>query len=158
MTPAPHDELALLSLSPEETEAIGRRLAALFPAGAVAALRGDLAAGKTCMVRGMATHFGVEGPVASPTFTIVNQYGQSPPLYHLDLYRIAGIEEMLDLGYEELFEPDGVCVIEWAERAEALLPPRRVDVFMEHAGGDARRILVRNLGTLPEGWQTVLAA
>lgn len=150
------EELILITASPTDTERLGFELARLLPRGTVVALQGDLAAGKTCLVRGMAGHFGHIEPVASPTFTIVNQYGTLAPLYHLDLYRLEGLDEVLDLGYEELFEPDGVTVIEWAERALPLLPERRVDVLLEHAGGDKRRITVRNLGVLPEGWQASL--
>ncbi len=141
--------------SPDETERLGRALAELLPTGTVVALRGDLAAGKTCLVRGMAARFAADAPVSSPTFTLVNEYGTTSRLYHLDLYRLAP-EEVADLGYEELFEPDGVTVVEWAERAEKLLPDRRVDVELEHAGGDRRRITVHDRGVLAEGWQQVL--
>lgn len=142
--------------APEETERLGKALAGLLGNGAVVALRGDLATGKTCLVRGMAGHFTSEPGVHSPTFTLVNRYGEEPPLYHLDLYRLAGPDELADLGYEELFDPDGVCVIEWAERAGNLLPMRRVDLFLEHAGGDLRRIEIHSGGVLPEGWQKTL--
>lgn len=143
--------------SPSETEALGRTLAALLPRGAVVALFGDLATGKTCLVRGMTAHFAGEAPIHSPTFTLVNQYGRDFPLYHLDLYRLGGPEELADLGYEELFEPDGVCVIEWAERAGQLLPKQRLDIFLSHAGGDARLLRARDAGLLPEGWESVLS-
>ncbi len=128
--------------SESETEALGARLAAALPAGVVVALRGDLATGKTCLVRGMARHFaGQDTLVHSPTFTLVNQYGSSPTLYHLDLYRLGGPVEVAGLGHEELFDmPDGICVVEWAERAEPLLPAERLDVHLEHAGGDARKL------------------
>ena len=102
--------LELITRDPNVTERLGCALAGLLPAGAVVALFGDLATGKTCLVRGMAAHFAGGAPVHSPTFTLVNQYGADPALYHLDLYRLGGPEELADLGYEELFEPDGVCV------------------------------------------------
>ena len=144
--------------APEQTEALGHRLGALLSHGAVVALRGELAAGKTCLVRGLASHFATGELVSSPTFTIVNQYGESPKLYHVDLYRLSGPAELADLGYEELFDPDGVCVIEWAERAGDLLPERRLEVLLEHGGGDCRKITIRDLDVLSEGWEGMLSA
>lgn len=150
--------LIIQTHSPEHTERLGRALAALAPIGTVIALRGELATGKTCLVRGMAAHFAQQAPVHSPTFTLVNQYGAAAKLYHLDLYRLEGPDELADLGYEELFESeDGLCVIEWAERAERLLPPRRIDVLLEHVDIDTRQLTFIDAGTLPEGWQDVLA-
>ena len=142
--------------SAEETERLGRVLGGLLPRGSVVALRGDLAAGKTCLVRGMASYFAPGELVTSPTFTLVNEYGSGMKFYHMDLYRLTEVREIADLGYEELFDPDGVCAIEWAERAEALLPERRVDVTLEHAGEDRRRITVVNRDVLPEGWASEL--
>ncbi len=150
--------LELVTHTPDTTEQLGRTLAALLPEGTVVALFGDLATGKTCLVRGMAAHYTGGAPVHSPTFTLVNQYGVSPALFHLDLYRLGGPEELADLGYEELFEPDGVCVVEWAERAGMLLPPKRLDVHLFHAGGDARRMLFDDRGMMPEGWERALIA
>ena len=119
----------------------------LLPSGVVVGLRGELASGKTCFVRGMAARYAPGAGVHSPTFTLVNEYGGSKKLYHSDLYRI-GPDEVADLGYEELFEPTGgATVVEWAERAEPLLPARRIDVGFEHAGGDVRRITLSD----PEG-------
>jgi len=148
--------LELVTQSPEETERLGGRLARILPDGAVVALFGDLAAGKTCLVRGMSRMFGASASVHSPTFTLVNRYGRDRMLYHLDLYRLSGAEELADLGYEELFEPDGVCVVEWAERADGLLPARRVDVRIDHAGRDVRRIRMENHGALSTGWEDSL--
>jgi tRNA threonylcarbamoyladenosine biosynthesis protein TsaE len=136
----------------EETEALGCALAALLPNGSVVALRGDLATGKTCLVRGMAAHFADRAPVHSPTFTLVNAYGPGDQLVHIDLYRLSGPSELADLGYEELFDPEGVCVVEWAERAEELLPSRRLDIYLAHAGGDRRRIELSDHGVLPADW------
>lgn len=150
------DRYECLTHSPEETERLGTRLARLLPQGAVVALRGDLAAGKTCLVRGMAACFAEGTAIHSPTFTLVNEYGDMRKLYHLDLYRLS-TDEVADLGYEELFESDGVTAIEWAERAEPLLPRRRLDVYLSHAGGDRRRLVFENLGVMPDGWERVLA-
>jgi tRNA threonylcarbamoyladenosine biosynthesis protein TsaE len=142
--------------SPEETERLGRVVAQAMTSGVVA-LRGELATGKTCFVRGMASCYGASG-VHSPTFTLVNEYGDGPKLYHLDLYRLSGPPEAEDLGCTELFESGELCAVEWADKAEALLPDRRVDVTLEHVGDDLRRITVRSHGVLPSGWQALLDA
>lgn len=152
------DGMILRTHSPEETEQLGYRLAQCLPPGSVVALYGDLASGKTCLVRGMAMWFAKDDPVHSPTFTLVNEYSGTGTLYHLDCYRLSGPEEMADLGYEELFDSAGVCAVEWAERAAPLLPTARVEIRMEHGGEDAREIRIINSGVLPEGWQVALAS
>lgn len=130
----------LVSRSPDQTEAIARALAPFIPAGTVLALVGDLAAGKTCFVRGLAGYFTNREEVHSPTFTLVNEYGNHHELLHLDLYRLAGPEDLIALGYEELFEPLGICAVEWADRAGNLLPAETVRLTFEHRGGDLRGI------------------
>ena len=150
--------LAVETHFPEQTEALGFALADLVPLGGVVALRGELASGKTCLVRGMAARIAPGAHVSSPTFTLVNLYGEQPKLYHVDLYRLTGLGEVIDLGYEEIFDPDGICVIEWAERAEALLPERRLDVLLEHAGEDRRRITLDDHGLLGAKWPEALNA
>ncbi|MBN2308778.1 MAG: tRNA (adenosine(37)-N6)-threonylcarbamoyltransferase complex ATPase subunit type 1 TsaE [Candidatus Hydrogenedentes bacterium] len=148
--------------SPDETERLGALIASLLPRGAVVALRGELASGKTCFVRGMAaavSESGGPGRVHSPTFTLVNEYGQSPRLYHMDLYRLGGADELADLGYEELFDSDGICAVEWAERAEPLLPAARLDILLEHEpptdadSVQSRRVTLCDNGLLPNGWR-----
>ncbi len=151
------DSRVFLAGSPEKTEHLGEALAGLVPPGAVVALIGDLASGKTCFVRGAARRFGVEHEVHSPTFTLVNQYGPGPDMIHLDLYRLEGIEEVLDLGYEELFSESAPCFVEWAERAEGLLPRERVVARFEVDGQTSRRITVENRGVLPRDWADRLA-
>jgi len=145
-------DVVLVTQSPEETERVGERLARLLAGGGTVALRGELAAGKTCFVRGMARAFAGEGAIHSPTFTLVNEYGTDRRLYHMDLYRLGSVEEVAELGCEELFEGEGLCAVEWAERAEPLLPARRVDVYLQHAGADRRTIVIRDSGLLPAGW------
>lgn len=143
--------------SPEQTEEAGFILAGLLSKGTLVALHGDLAAGKTCFVRGMARCFAQHAPVHSPTFTLVNQYGSDMPLYHLDLYRLGGPDELADLGYEEVFDSEGVCVVEWAERAGDLLPAQRIDIYLSHAGGDQRRLEFNSLGVeLPGDFEASL--
>lgn len=139
-------EFRFETYSPEQTEEAGFVLASLLPKGTLVALHGDLAAGKTCFVRGMARCFDQHAPVHSPTFTLVNQYGADMPLYHLDLYRLGGPEELADLGYEEVFDSEGVCVVEWAERAEGFLPKQRIEIHFAHGGGDRRTLDFVNRG------------
>jgi tRNA threonylcarbamoyladenosine biosynthesis protein TsaE len=122
------DAQTALSRSPEETHAIGRQLAARLGPGACVALYGDLGSGKTCLVQGVCDGLTVTGPVTSPTFVLVNEYagwtsnGQPVPVYHFDLYRLTGPDELLDLGWDDYLAREGVCLIEWADRAEGILP------------------------------------
>lgn len=147
-------ELLFETHSPEETEAVGYLLGSMLPGGTLVALEGDLAAGKTCLVTGMTRYYDKTAPVHSPTFTLVNQYGdEAAPLYHLDLYRLGGAEELADLGYEEIFDSQGICVVEWAERAEGLLPNDRIHIRLAHGGGDRRTFHMVNHGiALPADW------
>ncbi len=154
MTAATPERLSLTTRSAAETQAVGRALMDLLPHGTLIALYGDLGAGKTCLVRGMAEAVGMMERVTSPTFTLVHEYRGDRTLYHLDLYRLMSPEQVLHLGYEDLFDPgDGLCVVEWAERAEGMLPERRVDIRLTHNGGDARSIAIENRGVMPMGWE-----
>jgi tRNA threonylcarbamoyladenosine biosynthesis protein TsaE len=130
------------SRSEEDTAAIGRELAASLSAGDVVLLIGDLGAGKTALVRGLAEGLGVPADdVSSPTFTLVQEYrGGRLPLFHVDLYRLDDPREIDDLGLDEIAE-EGVLAIEWAERHPR--PPRDViRIRIEHAGDMARRIVI----------------
>lgn len=98
-----------------ETEALGAKFAATLPAGAVAALYGELGCGKTAFVRGMARGMGLDCLVNSPTFTIVNEYLGPRPLFHFDMYRLDGAEELFDIGWEDYLDRGGVCAVEWSE-------------------------------------------
>lgn len=130
----------------EETFALGKEIGKAAKAGDIYALYGDLGAGKTVLAKGIAKGLGIEDVVSSPTFTIVREYdGGRLKLYHFDVYRIGDISEMEDVGYEETFYGDGVCVIEWAELIEDLLPQNTVRIRMEQAPDeslDARRITI----------------
>lgn len=128
--------------SEPETRSLGHSLARRLRLGDVVALFGDLGAGKTALTKGLCGGFGIDvEQVTSPTFTILNEYTSgSLPLYHFDAYRIERLEEFFDLGYEEYFYGDGICVIEWAEKIEPLLPPATLRIRLEHVGGDVRRI------------------
>ncbi len=137
------DLLPVESASPDETVALGRRLADVLEPGDVVALYGDLGAGKTHLVKGLCAGLGVPAAsVSSPTFTLVNEYDGALPVYHFDAYRIERTEEFFELGYETYFFGDGVCLVEWPERVDALIPDHAIRLQLTHLGGDRRRIEV----------------
>jgi tRNA threonylcarbamoyladenosine biosynthesis protein TsaE len=114
-----HTRLTLRSGSVAETQRLGERIGRQLRAGDVVLLTGDLGAGKTALAQGIGRGLGVTQTINSPTFTILKEYEGRLPLYHFDLYRIDDPDELLALGFDRYFEGDGVCVVEWAERAEA---------------------------------------
>ena len=136
-------ETELVTGSPEETEAAGERLGQSLRAGDVVLLYGDLGAGKTAFVRGLARGVGASSDdVTSPTFTLIQEYaGGRATLHHVDLYRLEP-NEVDDLGLEDLVLGDGIVAIEWAERWTGR-PDGVIEVRLEHAGEDHRRIAVR---------------
>jgi len=125
----------LESTSAEQTVEIGRRLGRVLRAGAVVSLEGPLGAGKTTLVKGIAGALGVEEPVTSPSFTLISSYHGATDLHHVDLYRLEALAEIEDLGLEELMAGEGVTVIEWGEKAEALLPADAIRVRVAIDGG-----------------------
>ncbi len=128
--------------NPEDTEGVGEKLAGALRSGDVVGLYGELGAGKTCLVRGLARGMKVSGTVSSPTFTIVNEYPGHLPLYHFDLYRIETPIEVEDLGFEEYIIGPGVCIIEWAEKAGILLPTGHWKIKFEINGKKTRTITI----------------
>jgi len=126
--------------APHETGLFGERLGTLLQAGDVVGLNGPLGSGKTCMVQGIARGLGVpdEQYVRSPTFIILNIYSGRLPIYHLDLYRIASLEELEEIGFREAIEGGGVSVIEWADRVRGTLPREHILLTIQHQGGDRR--------------------
>ncbi len=132
----------VVSRSPEETQAIGERLGARLVAGSVVACTGELGAGKTCFLQGLARGLGVTGDVTSPTFVLVNQYRGRLPVYHLDAYRTGSLTELVDLGLEEMLHGDGVTVIEWADKLLPLLPARTIHVHLSGLGDELREIRI----------------
>lgn len=131
----------ILSQSPEQTQAVAASLIPQLAAGSVLALHGDLGAGKTCFVRGLAIGLNVQQPVSSPTYTLVNEYHGDLPLYHVDLYRLEGADDVLDMGLDDYLEGDGITAIEWPERAAAALPSGAFHIQLEHgATADQRHI------------------
>jgi tRNA threonylcarbamoyladenosine biosynthesis protein TsaE len=132
----------VISRSPEETRAIGARLADRLGPRAVVACVGELGAGKTCFLQGLCRGLGVESGVTSPTFVLVSQYRGRLPVYHVDAYRTDTLTELIDLGLEELLHGDGVTVIEWADKLRPLLPPRTITVTLSGLGDEPRRIVI----------------
>jgi tRNA threonylcarbamoyladenosine biosynthesis protein TsaE len=135
--------------STEATRELGARLGRAARPGEVVALYGDLGAGKTCLAQGVAAGLGVTGPVTSPTFILIAEHRGRLPLYHVDLYRTDRLDEIVALGLDELFDSDGVTVVEWAEKAEPILPARAVRVRIRGAGEEPREIEIEGG---PPGW------
>ena len=133
---------ATVTHSADATEAAGEGLGRTLAAGDVVGLCGELGAGKTCFVRGVARALGVEGRPVSPTFTLINEYRGVRPVYHVDAYRVESLAELAALGLEEYFDGDGVTLVEWADAMRALLPARTIWVRIEGVGDEPRTISV----------------
>lgn len=135
---------------PEETFEVGKELALTAKPGQVFTLIGDLGVGKTVLTQGMAEGLGIEEPVNSPTFTIVQVYEEGRmPFYHFDVYRIGDVEEMDEIGYEDYFYGEGLCLIEWANLIEEILPDSYTRITIEkdlEKGFDYRRITLEQVG------------
>ena len=140
------DKSLMESSSPEETYAIGRRLGQLAEPGDIVTLSGDLGTGKTVFAKGFAEGLGIADDVTSPTFTIIKEYTDGRiPLAHFDAYRIADPDEMYAIGYEDYLSGDFVCLIEWPEMIEELIPGDAIGVRLEkdlEKGFDYRRIIL----------------
>lgn len=132
-----------VSESAEETKAIAEKIAAELCSGDVLCMYGDLGAGKTSFVQGLAKGLGIEGHITSPTFTIVNEYYGRLTLYHFDVYRVADPDEMYEIGYEEYVYGDGVSVIEWPQLIDEILPEKRYNVTItkDYEKGDNYRLI-----------------
>ncbi|MGB9081342.1 MAG: tRNA (adenosine(37)-N6)-threonylcarbamoyltransferase complex ATPase subunit type 1 TsaE [Desulfuromonadaceae bacterium] len=134
--------------SPAETEQLGAAIGSLLRPGSFLALRGDLGGGKTCLTRGVVASLAPQssGLVASPTYAIMNSYPGSTPVYHFDFYRLTCEDDIAELGFEEYFYGDGVCVVEWSERLAELLPSDVLTLLFEYAGDDRRTITITSSG------------
>jgi tRNA threonylcarbamoyladenosine biosynthesis protein TsaE len=136
----------LLSRSPAETETVGFRLGRLLRAGILVKLYGELGAGKTTMVKGIARAFGIEkDDVISPSFTIITEYKSLPRFFHLDLYRITGSRDLESTGIWDCIGEDLVTVVEWPEHAEDELPKDALSVRILHKGLDEREIGIEGI-------------
>ncbi len=138
--------MTIISKSEAETEAAGERFARTLPQGAVVALYGDLGAGKTAFVRGMARGMGIDARVSSPTFTIVNEYLGTRDLYHFDMYRLGSSEELFDIGWEDYLSRGGVCAVEWSENVEDAFEGDQICVRIEKTGDGERVITIGEVG------------
>ena len=135
---------------PEETFEVGRKIGMNAKPGQIYTLTGDLGVGKTVFTQGVAAGLGIAEPVNSPTFTIIQEYEDGRlPFYHFDVYRIGDLEEMEEIGYDDYFFGQGICLIEWAELIEEILPEKRIEVTIEkdlEKGFDYRKITIEERG------------
>ena len=132
----------VITNSEQETEAAGAALARELTPGDVVAMYGDLGAGKPAFVRGMARGLGLSCHVQSPTFTIVNEYEGDVPLFHFDMYRLSGAEELFDIGWEDYLDRGGVCAVEWSERVEDAFDGTEYTVALRKTGEKSREITI----------------
>ena len=135
---------------PEETFEVGRKIGMNAKPGQIYTLTGDLGVGKTVFTQGVAAGLGITEPVNSPTFTIIQEYEDGRlPFYHFDVYRIGDLEEMDEIGYDDYFFGQGICLIEWAELIEEILPEKRIEVTIEkdlEKGFEYRKITIEERG------------
>ena len=127
--------------SPDATRAVAAALGELLVAGDVILLVGDLGAGKTAFAQGLARGLGIDEPVTSPTFTIVQEYAGRLPLAHVDVYRLDRIQDLYDLGFDELVDDDRVTVVEWGDLVEQAVPAEHLIVRIEPGDADTERVL-----------------
>ena len=139
---------------PEETFEVGRTIGMNAKPGQIYTLTGDLGVGKTEFTQGVAAGLGITEPVNSPTFTIIQEYEDGRlPFYHFDVYRIGDLEEMEEIGYDDYFFGQGICLIEWAELIEEILPEKRIEVTIEkdlEKGFEYRKITIEERGEKTE--------
>ncbi|QCT04057.1 hypothetical protein E6C60_3346 [Paenibacillus algicola] len=135
----------------EDTERLAAWLAGVVQPGTVIGLDGDLGAGKTAFSQCFARALGVSGVVNSPTFTIIKEYEGRLPLYHMDVYRLS-LEEADELGLDDYFYGDGVCLVEWSSLITELLPQEHLHIHLERRGDSARLITLTGQGDITDGW------
>lgn len=124
-----------------ETEKFGIRLGELLKPGDILCLNGDLGAGKTTLTKSIGIGLGVEEYITSPTFALINQYIGRMPVYHFDVYRLENADELYDLGFDEYFYGNGVCIIEWADKIDRMIPKERITLDIEKGTDEDRRII-----------------
>ena len=139
--------IQVTTTSPEETRIVGASLAPTLLPGDVISLSGDLGAGKTVFVQGLASAMGVQEPVTSPTFTIVHEYEGRYPIIHMDVYRLDSFQEVLDLGFEELLDPQAILLVEWGEAVTPLFPRSYLEIeIRQMPDADHRSFVFRPRG------------
>jgi tRNA threonylcarbamoyladenosine biosynthesis protein TsaE len=136
----------LISHSPEQTQELGRRIGELTLAGDVFLFTGELGAGKTCLTQGIAWGLDINEYTLSPTFVIMRELYGRLPLYHMDLYRLDRIEESLDLGLDDYLYGQGVCVVEWAEKALSILPTEHLLIRIDYLSDTERSFQMKPSG------------
>ena len=125
----------------KETEEFGIKLGSLMKRGDILCLNGDLGAGKTTMTKSIGLGLGVEEYITSPTFALINEYRGRLPVYHFDVYRLENADDLYDLGFDDYFYGNGVCVIEWADKIQRMIPKDRIVVDIEKGNEDDERLL-----------------
>ena len=143
--------IKIVTESPEETQQLGVELAKTLKGGEVFLLSGGLGAGKTCLTQGIAWGLGVQEYARSPTFVLISEYQGRLTLYHIDLYRLDDVREIGGLGLEEYLYSDGVCIIEWAEKASPILPEEGLRIVIGFAGASRRLLTLDSLGERHQG-------
>ncbi len=140
------DKIVIETRSADETFALGKKIGEMAVPGGIYTLRGDLGVGKTVLTQGVAAGLGITEAISSPTFTILQIYEEGRiPFYHFDVYRIGDIEEMEEIGYDDYFFGKGICLIEWADLIQEILPEKRIGITIEkdlEKGFDYRRITI----------------
>ncbi len=150
--------LEIISKSQQETIGFGKKLASLLTPGAVIAFIGDLATGKTTMIKGIAQQLGIERDVESPTYTLINEYDGNIKVYHMDCYREVHIQEWIEIGLEDYFYGDGICLIEWADRIDEILPEDVIKIRLLHdmRHGNTRKIIIESDQATEQKFSTLL--
>jgi tRNA threonylcarbamoyladenosine biosynthesis protein TsaE len=140
--------LQITTGSAHATEELGVCIGSLLQPGSFMALRGTLGGGKTCLTRGVVASLAPQSAhlVASPTYAIMNSYPGDTPVYHFDFYRLTGDDDIAELGFEEFFYGDGVCLVEWSERLRELLPHDALTLLFEYSGEEQRMITITSSG------------
>jgi tRNA threonylcarbamoyladenosine biosynthesis protein TsaE len=140
-------ELRLLTASADDTRAVGRAVAGLLRPGDLVSLTGDLGAGKTTLVQGACRGLGVSEPVVSPTFTLVRQYRGVHPVHHMDVYRLERLQDVIDLGFDEMLDDGGILFVEWGDAIDSLMPDGYLTIELTlPEEGDTRRVRVTGHG------------
>ncbi|HIJ96906.1 MAG TPA: tRNA (adenosine(37)-N6)-threonylcarbamoyltransferase complex ATPase subunit type 1 TsaE [Desulfuromonadales bacterium] len=142
------NQLQIISHSSRHTEQVGALLGSLLTSGSFVALQGDLGGGKTCFTRGVVATAAPQSAhlVASPTYAIMNSYPGTPPVWHFDFYRLSGENEIAELGFEEYFFGNGICIVEWSERLGELMPPDHLKVAFVYDSENVRSITLTASG------------
>lgn len=128
----------------EDTINLGKKIGEKLKKGDVVALDGSLAAGKTYLTKGIAKGLGIQEDITSPTFTLISEYSGRFNLYHIDVYRLEGVEDFLDLGTEEMLYGDGVCVIEWSKKVKQALPKNTIYIDIMVNDDNSRKIIINS--------------